>query len=616
MKKILLFSALAVCANTFAQMTMTSSAMLGSCNCYQLTTATTADKGAIWSPVAIDLNNAFDMTFNIYAGTDDVWGGDGMVFVLQQNPSGIGDAANALGYKDVAPLSVPPISTKSLGIEIDTYDNAPSVATDIASDHMGLNSNGSNAHNLGGPYAIPNVEDGLYHEFRVVWSPTLQTMTVTLDGAFIFLYTNDIITNIFTGNPMVYFGFTGATGGSVNEYRVCMYRNAAFTTDLTSVCPDLPVAFTDNSTSDLNNILDYTWDFGDGSPLDANQNSSHVYTTPGTYTAKLLMTDVSGCTDSAQINITVLPDLIVNVAGTDATCFGDTDGAATATPQNGTGPYLYTWDDVLAQTTQTATGLVPNSTYNVNVVDDLGCTGTGTVTINEPLEIFVDIQGTNAMCFGSNDGTGTAVVTNGIAPLTYLWSDAAGQTSDVATGLGAGTYSVVVTDDNGCTGTDTFDVAEPTEIIITGSVSYDNGTGNGAIDATVAGGTTPYASTVWSNSATTEDINGLGSGSYTLTVTDAQGCIKDTTFYVKSSVGLDDMGIAGFEIYPNPSNGTFQIKGKGFYTFVVTDVAGKLVLTDNATNNHTVNLGNVERGVYFIRIEKEGTRYTERIVVQ
>lgn len=615
MKKLVLVAGLGFSLGSVAQMTMTGASQFGDCNCYQLTPNAAISKGAVWSPVQINLNNAFDMTFNIYAGTAD-GGSDGMVFVLQQNPTGIGDYANTLGYKDVVPLSVPPISAKSLGMEFDTWDNAPTIPTDIASDHMAVASNGSNAHNLAGPFAIPNIEDGLYHEFRVIWNPTLQTLTASLDGTFILLYTNDIVTNIFTGNPMVYFGFTAATGGAFNEHRVCMYRDAAFTTDITTLCPDFPVSFTDNSTSDLNNIIEYTWDFGDGSPLDATPDPVHVYTASGTYTAQLVMTDVSGCTDSAEVTITVLPDLIVDVTGTDATCFGDVDGQAVANPQNGTGPYLYTWDDPLTQTTQTATGLVPNTTYSVAVVDDLGCTGTGTVTINEPLELLVDITGTDVNCHKGNDGTAEAIMTNGVAPFTFLWDDVTAQTSNPATGLPVGTYSVTVTDDNGCIGTDVVALSEPTEIIITGTMIYDNGTTNGAIDATVVGGTTPYASTIWSNSATTEDISGLAAGTYTLTVTDANGCIKDTTFTLKSSVGLEDVAAPGFDIYPNPSNGTFQITGKGYYTFVVTDAAGKLVLNDNASNNHIVNLGQVERGVYFIRIEQEGVRFTQRLVIQ
>jgi len=404
---------------SFGQMTMTSSAMLGTCDCYQLTTNSANDKGAIWSPAPINLTLPFDMTFSIYAGAAD--GADGMAFVLQQNPTGVGDVGATLGYRDIGAPSVPPISTKSLAIEVDTWNSSPAVVTDIGdavNDHMGIESNNSVEHNLGGPYLIPNVETGTYHTFRVIWNPSLQVMSVLLDGAFVFAYNGDIITNIFTGNPSVYFGWTAGTGGAFNEHRVCMYRNAAFTTDLSTVCPDLPVTFDDNSTSDLNNIVDWSWDFGDGSALNSTQNPSYSYPNPGSYTATLTMTDASGCDDVATVNITVLPDLIVNVVGTDVTCFGDVNGQAVATPTNGTGPYTYIWNDPLVQTTSTATALAPNS-YDVTVEDNLGCVGVATVTINEPVEVTASITGSDVTCYGDLDGQGIAAPLTGVAPFTY-----------------------------------------------------------------------------------------------------------------------------------------------------------------------------------------------------
>jgi len=615
MKKSVLILAGAISSVGYSQMTMNSNAsMFGDCNCYNITDGTTNKRGAIWSPTSIDLTQDFDMTFQIYAGSVD-GAADGMAFVLQQNPTGIGEVGNALGYVDNLAPNVPQISVKSFAIEVDLYNSSPAVATDIASDHIAVESNNSNNHNLVAPVAVSNIEDGAYHAFRVIWSPSLQVMTVMLDGNFVLAYNSDIITNIFTGNPIVHFGWTASTGGIAGTHRVCMYRDAQFTPDVTAICPHLPLDFTDNSLSDLNNILSYTWDFGDGSPLEMTQNPNHTYTNPGTYDVELFITDISGCDDSVTVQITVLPDLIIDVVGQNPTCFGDTDGEATATSQNGTGPYTYTWDDPLVQTTQTATGLLANTTYNVDVIDNLGCTGSGTVTIGETPEIIVDIIRDDASCFGSTDGQVEAVMTNGVAPFTFVWDDPSSQTTNPATGLGVGTYSVTVTDANGCTATASTTVNQPSEIFISGVVTYDNGTSNGTIDATITGGTTPYASTVWSNSATTEDISGLTSGTYTLTVTDANGCTKDTTFNMKSSVGIGEEILNPFEIFPNPSNGTFQVKGVDSYSISISDAAGKLVYSTNANGLQNININFVEAGVYMIRIEQDGFIYTEKLII-
>lgn len=679
-------------ALSFGQMTMTSSTMMSTCDCYQLTTPTSNDRGAVWSPAPINLTSSFDMTFSIYAGIFDA-GGDGMTFTLQQNPTGMGDAGASLGYRDLAPFVVPPISQKALAIEFDTWNSSPTVVTDIdapGQDHMGIEYNHSVEHNLGGPYLVPDLEVGTYHTFRVIWNPGLQIMTAFLNGNLIFAVNVDVINTVFTGNPSVYWGFTASNGLAYNEHRVCMYRDADFTTDLTTVCPDLPVTFTDASSSDLNNTFTYSWDFGDGSPLDFNQNPVYSYPTPGTYTAELTMTDISGCDAVHSVNITVLPDLVVNVAGTDVTCFGDTDGQAVATPTNGTGPYTYLWDDLLAQTNATATVLAPN-TYNVDVEDALGCKGVGTVIIGEPAEVTVDVTGVDVTCFGFQDGEATAnpltgvspfsylwndgaaqftatatnldpgiytvtvtdddgcegtgnivigepleftidinsidascfhakdgeatvVETNGISPFTYLWDDLAAQTTQTAGFLEAGTYNVTVTDDNGCIATDFVVIGEPAEILITAVVTDDTGSGNGSIDATIVGGTAPYT-TNWSNSATTEDIGSLAGGSYTLSVTDANGCTADSTFEVRNTAGINGFGAINFELYPNPTTGIFQIDGNGYYAVVITDAAGRVVLNIDALDKTTIDLSTFETGIYFVRIEKDETSYIEKVVL-
>ena len=619
MKKLILFFGGISSILSYAQMTTVGAAtQFGGCNCYQLTPAvTTGQKGAIWSQNTVDLTQDFDMTFDVYFGPSDPYGADGMTFVLQENSTGIGDVGYDLGYGGAST-----ISPQSLAIELDVFKSTSPVPTDIDDDHMGISSNGSVQHDLAGPVSFPgsqNIEDSQYHEFRVVWTAGFTTLAVYWEGSgFPFTplisYTGDIVTDIFSGNSDVYFGFTAATGGFVNDMRVCSNSSATFSTDLSTVCPGTSIQFTEVSTSDINVNDSWTWDFGDGSPIDNSQNPAYAYTTSGNFTAELTYTDAFGCDYVSTTPITILPDITLDMDSTSVTCFGDTDGSGTGVPTNGTGPYTYAWNDGATQSTQTATALSPG-VYSVLVTDNLGCTGTDSITVIEPLEILLAMGRTDITCFGDSTGEAGVVVSNGVPGLTYSWNDYLGQTLDTASNLPSGMYTVIVTDANGCMATDSIFISESPEIIITGTTTDDNGTGTGTIDITVAGGMSPYTYS-WSNSETTEDLSGLASGIYTVTVTDANGCMVSMQFEVKSSAGINNLNAIGFTIYPNPSEGLVNIKGAGDYEYVIYDASGRIIVQSIENGNAEIDLTSVQSGMYILKVQKDNVNYLERLMIK
>ena len=208
---------------------------------------------------------------------------------------------------------------------------------------------------------------------------------------------------------------------------------------------------------------------------------------------------------------------------TNVSCNGGADGSATATATGGTAPYIYLWSN--AATPATVTGLAAGN-YSVTVTDANGCSSVQNVTITEPNALTGSISSqTNVACNGGTDGSATATATGGTAPYTYLWSNAA--TTATATGLAAGNYNVTITDANGCTtNVSNINITEPTAL--TSSISSQtnvacNGASTGAATVTANGGTAPYTY-LWSNAATTATATGLVAGTYTVTVTDANGC--------------------------------------------------------------------------------------------
>jgi len=245
----------------------------------------------------------------------------------------------------------------------------------------------------------------------------------------------------------------------------------------------------------------------------------------GTYT--VTVTDANGCTDTDAVIISEPTALVANVASSNnASCNGSNDGSATASGAGGTAPYSFLWSNGAG--TAGATGLLAGS-YTVTVTDANGCTDTDVVTITEPAILVASISGNvNVSCNGGANGSLTASATGGTTAYTYLWSD--GSTAATAAGLSAGTYTVTITDANGCSDTESATVTEPTLLVLsTSAVNVTcNGGLDGAIDLTVSGGTTSYTFS-WSNGAVTEDINSISAGTYTVTVTDANGCSDNTS---------------------------------------------------------------------------------------
>ncbi|MCI1186914.1 SprB repeat-containing protein [Hymenobacter sp. DH14] len=237
----------------------------------------------------------------------------------------------------------------------------------------------------------------------------------------------------------------------------------------------------------------------------------------GTYT--VTVTDANGCTANGSATITESTQITALASKTDATCYDASNGTVTLAVSGGTAPLAFRWSN--GATTQNLSGLAPG-TYNVTVTDANGCTATCGATVGRPTQLLASALATGARCAG---GTGSVALTasGGTAPLAYLWSN--GATTQNLMGVAAGTYSVTVTDANGCTATASASVGEPTQLRATSRVMdatcYD--ASNGSVDLTVSGGTAPYAY-LWSNGATTQDLVALLAGTYTVTITDANGC--------------------------------------------------------------------------------------------
>jgi hypothetical protein len=243
-----------------------------------------------------------------------------------------------------------------------------------------------------------------------------------------------------------------------------------------------------------------------------------------------VITDINGCNITEPITITEPVAIAVTTSSVNSNC-GQADGSATASASDGTTPYTYLWDDGSSQTTITATGLLASG-YTVNVTDANGCTGSATVTVSDSIGPTVSITSNfSVTCPGGNDGELNATVTDGVPLYTYLWDDPMAQTTPAATGLVAGTYSILVTDANGCISSTSDIVIEPTTLITSISNSTNlscNGSCDGTASVSVTGGTAPYTY-LWTGGQTTVTATGICAITLSVTVTDNQGCLDSVS---------------------------------------------------------------------------------------
>ncbi len=247
--------------------------------------------------------------------------------------------------------------------------------------------------------------------------------------------------------------------------------------------------------------------------------------TAGTYS--VTVTDAEGCSTTASYFIRDNNTLQASYKVTPTSCADDASGAIDLTVTGGSPPYIYSWSN--GYTTQDLSGLIAG-TYTVIVTDSLGCQTTVRISVFKKT-IQVNSQLTQPKCFGDTTGLISVTPTGGVSPYQYAWSNG-GSTSTIDH-LAPGTYSLTVTDSTGCSKTFVYTIVSPAELKASASVSQTS-CSQYAIDISVTGGTLPYLY-LWSTGAIDQDIQGLSPGSYSVIITDANGCTKTQSVPIDSA---------------------------------------------------------------------------------
>ena len=407
-------------------------------NIFQLTQATGNQSGSVWNNIQINLNNPFHFNIDVFLGCNN-GGADGIAFVLQPISTSIGSSGGGLGYAGINP---------SFAVEFDTWQNS----SDPSYDHIAIQKNGilnhNGGNNLAGPVGFPpnnyQIEDCQWHSAVFKWNPSSQTFTLDFDGySNVLSYTGDIVTNIFGGNPVVYWGMTGATGGANNlqQFRFNYELND------TTICQ--------NDSIQLNSLAiasSYTYQWSPSNSV-SNDTASSPFFSPDTTTSyTLAITNSYGCTYVDSFTIYVDTSANISFLLSSQFCLGETPLILDfATPIGGN----YLVNNNTANIFDPNLSNIGTNTISYSFTSSNGCSNTLINTINvfdSPSASYTTI---NASCFGLSDGSIVTSISGGSPNYIEDWNGY----NPLA--LNAGAYNYIITDNNNCIFSDSIYIFEP-----------------------------------------------------------------------------------------------------------------------------------------------------------
>lgn len=343
----------------------------------------------------------------------------------------------------------------------------------------------------------------------------------------------------------------------------------------------------------------------------------------GTYS--LTVTDANGC--QSALSQTLINPPAIQSAPTikQPKCSGDANGMIAAGISGGTPSYEYLWSN--NATTPSVDGLGPGA-YSVIVTDAHGCSATFDMTLADPDPLAVNPVAQQPKCNGGSEGFVHTNVSGGNAPYIYQWSN--GFTSPSIDGIPAGTYSLTVTDANGCSTTSSQTLGDPPAIVITpGAIMHPGqGQSNGSIDVSVSGGGGQFEYKWFRNNVLLvtglEDLNNIPAGNYKLEVTDANGCTVTFTYNLTETVGTHNPGEAFVaEVFPNPSHGS-AVLSVAFphprtLRLSLSDASGRILhdwtVKHVAEQHIPLDLHDLPAGTYRLRIMTDTDVVTRSVVV-
>ena len=418
------------------------------------------------------------------------------------------------------------------------------------------------------------------------------SITVTTSAAATYTWSNGASTatiqNLAPGTYTV--TATAVSNGCQDITSFTLINAASLSVTLDTMNPACVGAENGSVIADVNytgsGSLSYTWNNG---AITSEINNLAV----GQYC--VTVTSTEDCQEIACTTLTAPIAINANAIVVAAGC-NDNKGSVKLAVTGGTAPYTYKWDN--GATTVDILDLEAD-TYCVTVCDAVGCTFVGCFEVAGGVDFTTSIDQTDVTCNGENDGSATVNTDGGSTPFSYLWSN--GATTASINNLIAGDYCVTVTDIFGCSSSSCTEVLEPSLIDINTSATNttcDADNGSASVSSTSA-----ISSIAWSNGATTNSINDLAAGAYSVTITNSNGCTATDNVNVGSSEDID-VSITTVSSIVCPGEVvalTSTTTPNAGVTYTWTTTGGNLSNTNTSTTNFTM----MAAGTYIVSLQVE-----------
>lgn len=320
---------------------------------------------------------------------------------------------------------------------------------------------------------------------------------------------------------------TGCTDTHSETVEITYNPSASFT--VANQCAGLPLTFNNTSTI-ITGSLNYVWNFGDGN-TGTGTNPTHTYINAGTFTVTLTATSVDNCSDTYSTTVNIHANPFATFSTTNLQCFGDGSGALNISGYGSLAPYEYSIDGTTFQSSGVFSGLDAGS-YTATVSDGNGCQSDYPFQLTQPPQLVSAlVNQTNLLCHGDQNGTIQVGTTGGITPIYYTLDNVNFQLSPNFGNLGAGDYTVYVSDANNCATTVDVTLTQPEQlnaVVFSQTNVACFGNISGALELLATGGTAPYQYSINGGQSFQNNpvFNNLAAGNYNIVVKDNNNCQK------------------------------------------------------------------------------------------